>query len=1047
MTTSEPANEGPVPPENQPKQGSNPPSGELAGSSIPAATSVSNDEDLPDWEPLTPELVEDEAIRGDFVIRWAVVGIALLFGFATISETRTLVHIRTGEYLAAHGILPPATDVFSYTADGRHWVNLPWMFDLVAAGIHRISGGIGLSVMQGLLAGLAFGLLVHATRRGIRTWWGSICAVLALLACYPQFTIQPELITILGLCVVLWLVVNFEESGKARALWISAAVIWLWSQFDSRAFLGWVLLASMAAGESLRRSEGSGSRRALWWKVAATGFLATVLHPFHVQSLLSAWRVYAVDYPALRHLFPRPGSVEIGFHPITSPLFWNLINHDSIAAFILLAATIVALLLNRERLHPGHVVAVVVFNLLACFATHELAAASLVNCVIGTLNAQSWYRHRFGQVYSVDWRELLFSRGGRALTVVSFFVLAWLVISGRIDGPAGRRTSLGFEEALQVQMDSYRQMASQEAPDDRPFHFAARQGDLLIWGGLKSFVDTRAGLFGGTADQDLIGEFDRTRRALQRQRKNQAGSGEPEIWKGTFEKYQITHVMPRLSGPMPPPDYLTFFDLLSTGEWVLTDLNASTAVLYREESPSPVREFVASHRLDAVRIAFREPQEVPETGRVCAKAETLSDSLFSVRAPRSPDGVQQASHFDQLALADGNIPPMTRVAYALLAIRRANSGLREDPNAADGYRTLALSYLVLDRIETGVMHDGGKQWFSPVRFYQTLGALHQAALLRPDDALLRAELLQVFDRTQRRELALDCIRQIKRIRPMNPDSPEQQRLIDVEYRLEEELARVETEVAKGLDAGADRYQAASAAYQAGAVKLAVKTLEDDPIYKEQHPLARSQFGMWLIELGRIQEGLEALEQSTALGDTPGWRNSLATSLLINADYARAIELWQSEIAESETNSGQSTLLTLPFLTLNPIWMSADQFPITHTAAAAELLGKVRADNGILRFQIGMAQLEQGDLIAARKSLQEVLANPMATDLKPLLKFYLQALSEKPIEEQPGDNPPAGEEREKGLELEEFGPLNGGEVKPAGQSKPAAATGTDPGAKQ
>ena len=29
-------------------------------------TDPSADEDLPEWEPLTPELVEDEAIRGDF---------------------------------------------------------------------------------------------------------------------------------------------------------------------------------------------------------------------------------------------------------------------------------------------------------------------------------------------------------------------------------------------------------------------------------------------------------------------------------------------------------------------------------------------------------------------------------------------------------------------------------------------------------------------------------------------------------------------------------------------------------------------------------------------------------------------------------------------------------------------------------------------------------------------------------------------------------------------------------------------------------------------
>ena len=88
-----------------------------------AATVPAADEGLPEWEPLTPELVEDEAIRGDFVIRWVVVGLALLLGISQISETRTLIHLKNGEYLLNHGLLPSGKDVFTYTANDRKWVN------------------------------------------------------------------------------------------------------------------------------------------------------------------------------------------------------------------------------------------------------------------------------------------------------------------------------------------------------------------------------------------------------------------------------------------------------------------------------------------------------------------------------------------------------------------------------------------------------------------------------------------------------------------------------------------------------------------------------------------------------------------------------------------------------------------------------------------------------------------------------------------------------------------------------------------------------------
>ena len=95
---------------------------------------------MPEWEPLTPELVEDEAIRGDFVIRWVVVGLAMLLGISQIAETRTLLHLKNGVYLIGHGILPNGADLFSYTASDRQWVNLAWLFDIAAAGVYSVGG-------------------------------------------------------------------------------------------------------------------------------------------------------------------------------------------------------------------------------------------------------------------------------------------------------------------------------------------------------------------------------------------------------------------------------------------------------------------------------------------------------------------------------------------------------------------------------------------------------------------------------------------------------------------------------------------------------------------------------------------------------------------------------------------------------------------------------------------------------------------------------------------------------------------------------------------
>ena len=66
------------------------------------------DEDgLPEVIPLTPELVEEEAIRGDLMLRAFVVLLAVLLACTEIAETRTLVHVKPGQYMASHGWLPP----------------------------------------------------------------------------------------------------------------------------------------------------------------------------------------------------------------------------------------------------------------------------------------------------------------------------------------------------------------------------------------------------------------------------------------------------------------------------------------------------------------------------------------------------------------------------------------------------------------------------------------------------------------------------------------------------------------------------------------------------------------------------------------------------------------------------------------------------------------------------------------------------------------------------------------------------------------------------
>lgn len=979
----------------------------------PEATSAEvsgADDGLPEWEPLTPELVEDEAIRGDFVLRWVVVGLALLLGISQIADTRTLVHLKTGESLLRHGLLPASNDIFSYTANDRRWVNLSWLFDIASASIYSLTGGFGLSLIQGLLAAVTFGLLAHALRMNIRTWWGSLCAALALLVCYPQFTIQPELITLFGVSLVLWLLIQSEETDGLWRLPLLIPTLFVWAQLDPRAWIGLLLVLAWTVGERISGGVSALAYRRRLTQVAAACFVVMAVHPFTFEVWLAPVRLYLTDYPALRFAYPQPSVGDQVYHPLWKPFFWRTINHRSIAALVLFGMTLATMLLNRSRLRSSHLLAFLSLNTISLLAIHELAVASLVNCVICTVNAQEWYRDRFGQVYSIDWRELLFSRGGRAVTVLSFFAFAWLILSGRLDGPGGKRTGIGFDSHLASAMAEYQELNS-DLIDNTPFNFSLRQGDLMIWGGLKPFVDSRASLYYGKGTNNLLDLHNRTRKALRQKQDNVPGSGDPLVWKETFDKYKVRQAWPRLNGPVPPPDYPTFFSLLSSEEFSLVKLESATAIFVRNDaSDATTVGYLKDHPFDLVKWGFRTPSESTEDlTREWSKPATTYDNLFSLRRPTIPSGVQAGQHYIQLGTVAGGMPNSARAACALLAIRHTNEGLRIEPNSAEGYRVLGMCYSLLGQLESMIINQGeSASGSSLLRYYQTVAALRQAAALDPDDAGTLQMLLRQYQVMDKRDVQLEILNKLKALRPYSKNMTTEQRqereaIIDAIDQVSEPISQIESAISQRLGDGGDRFQVATGAYQMGYLLNAIKILQEDAIYLERNPQAKLALGTWLMEIGQGRDAealIESLEGFATETSLSGWRDAAAISSLCLANHVRTIKLWTDQRNATASQPVPLTLYTLPFLTLNPLWMGPDSYPSSSINASAGAVQGIRFEGAIFTYQIALVQMEAGLIEEAATSIRQALKTNPSTPLRPILRFYLECLTGEQIELEP-----------------------------------------------
>ena len=1010
-----------------------------------ADTGGSAEEDLPEYEPLTPEIVEDDAVRNDFMLRLVVVLLAFLLACTEISETRTLVHVRTGQYIAEHGWLPPRTDVFSYTAADRPWINLSWLFDLFAAGVYGVGGAVGLTIAKAVLAALTFYLVIQAGRSQVSTWWGSICAALAVLVCVPQFTMRPELITLLGVSLVLLILRRWQSNPESKSPWLLVPVILLWSNLDTRAFLGIAMVVLFTIGETVgawfgRSSLLTSARRNGLAIAAGLCLLAALLNPFGWHAFTAPMALYAGEYAGWRALIGEsPQNLSptlLENYPMTSPVFWKSLNAHTVSGLVLLVAAAVSFVLNRRNVPVAHILLFAGFVGFAVAGTHELASASLVWAVLSTLNAQQWYQQSFRQTYSIDFSERLFSTGGRAVTALALFAVAYLGVSGRLLGRDGPRTGVGFDQPIQAAIDGLHEDLDALRPQDKAFNFLLLQGDLMIWLGRPVFADGRIPLY-KLGDEDLIDLHVRLRNALHSTGPSPV-SPESVLWRETFNKYDITHAIPWLGSAQPT--YGSYFTLVLAPDWQLVRLGPVSAVFCRRDLEE-LQPYCDEHRVDFARLAFESSSdESPPRPDWARPPSWYQTTLFLPEQERLND-VQLARHFNaslQLLLETGagaapagqqlsaHAFEQNAVALATLAIHYANRGLSRDPGSAAAFFVLGDVYSFLQKLDERYAQPN----WNRRRFLQAVAAYRQCLVVAPQgpggneirQRLLDAFLVQGFS-----DLALEMAREIVEHAP-DSESLTADQLSQLEKNrivleeLQAQAAAVEEEIqrARERQAGAAgeappgqvALAAAQYARSRGCVRLALHQLAevaDETLAPNERVQVQLLRGTLLldagdaeqahIELARLEGYVEQFpEQSAALR----WRPQAAMAALANGDYPRAIDLWNADLRDYDRAKVNALIDTLPFTSSPAEQFSAqgrELWPVDRAVAGMA----VAASQDVLAdalLNLAACHLEMRQPERARASLERLLTVTPEASVRPAAADYLSYLADEPVDRLP-----------------------------------------------
>lgn len=1007
------------------------PSGAGASTATPAPDAAASNTGLPEEFVLTPELVEDEAIRGDIVLRGAVVLLGALFGWTHLTSPATLVQIRTGQELLQHGMLPPRTDAFfSYTAAERSWVNLSWLGDLWLAAVHAVGGAAGLSIASGLLSGLAYWLMGRTSERHAPTWWNSFCAALAVIATFPLLTSGPTLITVLGLVLTMYLLQRGRTSGQSACWWGLVPTLWVWSNADPRAYLGWMLVGLYALGRRVSTGGAREARPSVQPLLAAVA--AAFVHPFPwgvlrspvtlVREFHPLWREYggaaAAEYPYL-------------WRPVFAPETTTTIDWHLAAAALLLVLCLACLLLNRRRLDGAELFAVLGLNVWGFAAGVDFAALAVVNAVAAGLNGQRWYQANCRQTYTLDARELLFSRGGRALTVLALFAAAYWSLSGWMTGPAGRRVGLGLSNRLAAEIEGYQRLLGEIGTgefDDHPFHLTPAQGDVLIWLGRRSFTDSRLLVFGGPGETSLLERQREITAALQSPAQPletpQAISDWAQSWRAPLDALSVTHVIVPLDDPT---GYALWINMasqaisLSSGEvvrfWQPAGVAGPAAVLYRLDgregtAAAGLAEFLRNRGVSGiVAETFRIDDAEPRVPRgLFPRPPTFYETSWLLPEPVVPNESLTARHYaTRLSVAQRSL--FETAAYCHQVIRHARRGLADNPNSAESYLLLGDAYAGLWSVEAALAGNRLAVAAAERRFLQAVFAYHHAAICRPLIPQPHTALLGLYLEHSDFDLALqelDRIQELVGAYTLTPrDSPD--------FSAQQQQAkRVRADLAEKLDrarAAAERSQlgglpsALAAALQSGAPAYALSLLERDLTQVVDSPELSQQYARLLLLCGRTSEGLDQCERLLRMLEgsplyAAGGRGLKPLTAMANlgADlYDRATTLWEQYGQEQVRTVLDTYMQTLPGVAMPG--EQGDGWALFQIMTAAESLGRWIPDWELARWQLAMNDLESGQNRAAAVKLEQVLeANP-ATLLRPQIAMYLTMLTGTPVASQ------------------------------------------------
>ncbi|MHC4981644.1 MAG: hypothetical protein ACYTF6_00560 [Planctomycetota bacterium] len=323
-------------------------------------------------------------------------------------------HLASGEWMLRN-FRVLGHDPFSIDP-GRQWVNVHWLFQVVAALLSRIGGFELLSVAKAALAVAMVLTFALALRRCVSPAWLVFCGLGLVVVAAGRIRARPETFTLVFLMLTIVVLESVRRGASANRLWWLVPVMLIWVNMHGLFILGLGVIWAAVLGAWLDKK----LKRPLAGRLATRQVLAPLLSAT-VACIVTPWPYQVITHPLVLW-----GRVSGGAFYYTygvgelRPTWQALGAHKEAMVFI--AMVVVAVAVNWRETPIAHAVWLAAFIGIAMLALRNVALAAPVCGFLLAWHGQAIIRGLAGR-----WRRL--ARAGAYLAAL-MIVLAGCVTFG-----------------------------------------------------------------------------------------------------------------------------------------------------------------------------------------------------------------------------------------------------------------------------------------------------------------------------------------------------------------------------------------------------------------------------------------------------------------------------------------------------------------------------------------------------------------------------------------------------------------------------------------